>query len=157
MHYLLDELHAYEHDYSGALCPVSHKANPSLAGDRALYAPASRKELASFQTLIMADVKDIHGALNNLDIKVDRIEDVLRGLTEAITAVHPSPIPTHPILSGMWPFFFCVTATDCQALTTEHITHPQHPTTRLPAPPVESNHIGPCHFSFSCAPTQAFC
>jgi len=165
MRYLLDELHAYEHDYSGALCQVSHKANPSLAGDRALYAPASRKELASFQTLIMADVKDIHGAITNLDTKVDCIEDVLRGLTEAITAAHPSPIPTpssgghppaYPILSGMWPFFFCVTATDCQALTTEHITHPQHPTTWLPAPPVESNHIGPHHFSFSCAPTQAF-
>ena len=33
MCYLLDELHAYEHDYSGALHRVSHKANPSLAGD----------------------------------------------------------------------------------------------------------------------------
>ena len=39
---------------------------------------------------------------------------------------------------------------------TECITHPQHLTTQLPTPPVESNHIGPCHFSFSCAPTQAF-
>ncbi|KIM54587.1 hypothetical protein SCLCIDRAFT_69528, partial [Scleroderma citrinum Foug A] len=33
MCYLLDELHAYKHDYSGVLCQVSHNANPSLAGD----------------------------------------------------------------------------------------------------------------------------
>ena len=38
---------------------------------------------------------------------------------------------------------------------TERTTHTQHPTTQLPASPV-SNHIGPRHFSFSCAPTQAF-
>ena len=77
MCYLLDELHAYEHDYSGALRRVSHKANSSLAGERALYAPASRMELASFQTLIMADMKDVHGSLANLDTKVGCIEDAL--------------------------------------------------------------------------------
>ena len=175
MRYLLDELHAYEHDYSGALCRVSHKANPSLAGERALCAPASRKELASFQKLIRADVKDVRDALVNLDTKVSRIEanldtkvgrieDMLRGLTEAITGACVGPIPApsssglppaYSTLSGMplW-FFFCVVA-DCYALTTEHTAHPQHLTTQLPAPPA-SNHIGPRHFSFSCTPTQAF-
>ena len=108
MRYLLDELHAYEHDYSGALHPlVSHKDSPSLAGDRALCAPATRKELASFQTSIIADVKDIRDALTNgiakldakLDAKVGCIEDILRDLTEAITGACPSLVPT-PSSSG---------------------------------------------------------
>ena len=104
MCYLLDELHAYEHDYSGALHPlVSHKDSPSLAGDRALCAPAMRKELASFQTSIIADVKDVRDALANgiakLDAKVGRIKDILRDLTEAVTGARPSPVPT-PSSSG---------------------------------------------------------
>ena len=81
MRYLLDELHAYEHDYSGALRLVQHKDNPSLAGDCALCAPALRKELASFQTSIMAEVKDVRNALANLatkggntDAKIEAIE-----------------------------------------------------------------------------------
>lgn len=105
MRYLLDALHAYEHDYSGALRFVPDKDNPSLAGDRALHAPASRKELASFQTSIMADVRDTRGALANLDAKVDRIqdkmddnfrriEDMLRGLTGATTGARPGLVPT---------------------------------------------------------------
>ena len=117
MRYLLDELHAYEHDYSGALRLVQHKDNPSLAGDRALCAPASRKELASFQTSIMAEVKDVRNALANLatkggntDAKIEaiearvermeakfdtnfgRIEDLLRG--RATVAAPPSPVHT---------------------------------------------------------------
>ena len=104
MRYLLDELHAYEHDYSGTPRPlVSHKDSPSLASDRALCAPATRKELASFQTSIIADVKDVHDALANgiakLDTKVGRIEDILRDLTEAVTGARPSPVPT-PLSSG---------------------------------------------------------
>ena len=104
MRYLLDELHAYEHDYSGALRPlVSHKDKPSLASDGALCAPASRKELASFQTSIIADVKDVRDALTKLDAKLDakvgRIEDILRDLTEAVTGARPSPVPT-PSSSG---------------------------------------------------------
>ena len=126
MHYLLDELHAYEHDYSGALHRVSHNADPSLAGDHALCAPASRKELASFQTSIMASVKGVRGALTSLDAKMDvkvgHIENMLQGLTEAITGACPSPIPipssgghppAYPVLSGMplWSFFRV--AADC--------------------------------------------
>ena len=132
MHYLLDELHAYEHDYSGALRQVPLKNNPSLAGDRALYAPASRKELASFQTSVLGDIKDVHGALTNLnakvghikanfDTKVDRIEDMLQCLTEAVTGVRQGPVPApssgghptaYPTLSGEPLWFFCFTA-DC--------------------------------------------
>ena len=100
MRYLLNELHAYEHDYSGALHPlVSHKDKPSLASDGALCAPALRKELASFQTSIIADVKDVRDALTKLDAKVGRIEDILQDLTEAVTGARPSPVPT-PSSSG---------------------------------------------------------
>ncbi|KAG2140603.1 hypothetical protein DEU56DRAFT_734911 [Suillus clintonianus] len=38
--YLLDELHAYENDYSDALAPISRGANTSLAGEQALMRPA---------------------------------------------------------------------------------------------------------------------
>ena len=122
MRYLLDELHAYEHDYSGALRQVSHKANSSLAGERALYAPALRMELTSFQTLIIADMKDVHGSLANLDTNVGCIEDVLRGLTDTITGACPGLIPTpssggHPsaylTLSGTSLWFFICAAADC--------------------------------------------
>ena len=108
MRYLLDELHVYEHDYSGALRSlVSHKDSPSLTDDHALCAPATRKELASFQTSIIADVNDVHDALANgidklhskLDAKVRLIEDILRDLTEAVTGACPSPVPT-PSSSG---------------------------------------------------------
>ncbi|KAG1814581.1 hypothetical protein DFJ58DRAFT_673655, partial [Suillus subalutaceus] len=37
--YLLDELHAYETDYSDALAPISHGADVSLAGEHALARP----------------------------------------------------------------------------------------------------------------------
>ena len=119
MHYLLDELHAYEHDYSGALRRVPLKNNPSLAGDRALYAPASRKELASFQTSVLGDIKDVRGALTNLDAKVGRIEDMLQCLTEAVTGARQGPVPTplsgghptaYPTLSGEPLWFFCFAA-----------------------------------------------
>ena len=79
MRYLLDELHAYEHDYSGALRLVLHKDNPSLAGDRALCAPASRKELGSFQTSIMAEMKDVRDALADLATKGGNTDAKNRG------------------------------------------------------------------------------
>ena len=72
------------------------------------------------------NVKDVHGALTNLDTKMDdkvgHIKNMLQGLTEAITDACPSPIliplsgghpPAYPVLSGtpLWSFF-CVAA-DC--------------------------------------------
>jgi hypothetical protein len=53
--YLLDELHAYEMDYSDALAPISHDANISLAGEHALTRPASTEELH----MVHADVNGL--------------------------------------------------------------------------------------------------
>jgi hypothetical protein len=62
--YLLDELHAYETDYSDALAPISRGADTSLAGEHALVGPASTEELRS----VAADVSYLRndiGSVNN--------------------------------------------------------------------------------------------
>ena len=184
MRHPLDELHAYEHDYSGALRLVQHKDNSSLAGDRALCAPASRKELASFQTSIMAEVKDVRNAFANLatkggntEAKIDanfervnanfgRIEDLLRGRP---TGAPPSPVPTpssggHPPARpttrslGTWYRFGSSVPllTARLSRTTERATHPQHPTTQSPVVPVGHIPIGPPQFGLSYDPTKTF-
>ena len=87
MRHPLDELHAYEHDYSGALRLVQHKDNSSLAGDRALCAPASRKELVSFQTSIMAEVKDVRNALANLATKGGNTDAKIKAIEAKIETI----------------------------------------------------------------------
>lgn len=44
IHYLLDELHTYEEDYSDALAPISRKASESHAGEATEMAPLSTAE-----------------------------------------------------------------------------------------------------------------
>ncbi|KAG1741594.1 hypothetical protein EDD22DRAFT_786691 [Suillus occidentalis] len=66
--YLLDELHAYEADYSDALAPISRGANDSLAGENALVSPASTEELRLVHASVTADVDRLRndiGSVNN--------------------------------------------------------------------------------------------
>jgi hypothetical protein len=71
--YLLDELHAYETDYSDALAPISGDADASLAGEHALASPASTKELRS----VTADV-------NGLRSDIGSVNDTLRSPTSVV-------------------------------------------------------------------------
>ncbi|KAG2128935.1 uncharacterized protein EDB93DRAFT_1095770 [Suillus bovinus] len=66
--YLLDELHAYETDYSNALAPISRGANNSLAGENILVSPASTEELRLVHASVTADVDRLRndiGSVNN--------------------------------------------------------------------------------------------
>jgi hypothetical protein len=71
--YLLDELHAYETDYSDALAPISRGADASLAGEHALASPASTEELRS----VAADVNGLHSDMGS-------VNDTLRSLTSVV-------------------------------------------------------------------------
>ncbi|KAJ8593535.1 Bromodomain-containing protein [Rhizopogon salebrosus TDB-379] len=71
--YLLDELHAYETDYSDALAPISRGADASLAGEHALASPASTEELRS----VAADVKGLCSDIGS-------VNNTLRSLTSVI-------------------------------------------------------------------------
>jgi hypothetical protein len=71
--YLLDELHAYETDYSDALAPISRGADASLASEHALASPTSTEELRS----VAADV-------NGLRSDIGSVNDTLRSLTSVV-------------------------------------------------------------------------
>ncbi|KAG1868094.1 hypothetical protein C8R48DRAFT_771798 [Suillus tomentosus] len=64
--YLLDELHAYETDYSDALSPISRGADASLAGEHALTRPASTEELRMVHTSVAADVNSLRNDMRSL-------------------------------------------------------------------------------------------
>ncbi|KAG2123793.1 hypothetical protein DEU56DRAFT_917280 [Suillus clintonianus] len=75
--YLLDELHAYENDYSDALAPISRGANASLAGEQALMRPASIEELRMVHSSVTTDV-------NNLRNDIGSVHNSLRTLTNVM-------------------------------------------------------------------------
>ncbi|KAG1848191.1 hypothetical protein C8R48DRAFT_569353, partial [Suillus tomentosus] len=64
--YLLDELHAYETDYSDALSPISRGADASLAGEHALTRPASTEELRMVHASVAADVNSLRNDMRSL-------------------------------------------------------------------------------------------
>ncbi|KAG1848957.1 hypothetical protein DFJ58DRAFT_729717 [Suillus subalutaceus] len=66
VHYLLDELHAYETDYSNALAPISRGADASLAGEHALTRPASTEELRMVHASVAADVNGLRNDMRSL-------------------------------------------------------------------------------------------
>ncbi|KAG2354498.1 hypothetical protein BDR07DRAFT_1494500 [Suillus spraguei] len=64
--YILDELHAYETDYSDALAPISCDADASLAGEHVLTRPASTEELHMVHASVTADVNSLHNNMRSL-------------------------------------------------------------------------------------------
>ena len=56
MHYLLDELHTYETDYSDALAPTSQEATASFAGEAVLLRPATTEALRMAHAALTADM-----------------------------------------------------------------------------------------------------
>ena len=113
IHYLLDELHYYQHDYSDTLRrPHRSDADMSLIADRALLAPASREELRSFHSSVTADLREIRNAVATLDnsmstvcTKVGHIEDMLGNVTNSLCSLteaiitHSGPLPSGPLPS----------------------------------------------------------
>ncbi|KAN0101337.1 hypothetical protein V8E55_001321 [Tylopilus felleus] len=57
--YLLNELHAYEVDYSDALAPVQQEIDQSLAGEAALIQPMSTEELRMVHSSVVGDIQEL--------------------------------------------------------------------------------------------------
>ncbi|KAG2110244.1 uncharacterized protein F5147DRAFT_796945, partial [Suillus discolor] len=89
--YLLDELHAYETDYSDALAPISRGADVSLAGEHALVRPASTEELRMVHASVAADV-------NCLRNDISLVNSSLRSLTNVVmqAACTTATAPQYP-------------------------------------------------------------
>ncbi|KAG2094650.1 uncharacterized protein F5147DRAFT_819885 [Suillus discolor] len=81
--YLLDELHAYETDYSDALAPISRGTDASLAGEHALTRPASTEELHMVHASVAADVNSLRNDMRSLTSVV-----VQAACSTAITLQH---------------------------------------------------------------------
>jgi len=111
MRYLLDELHYYEHDHSGALGPTARHANSSLVGDgpltRALTADIAAlhkavEKISASQAVVSEDVRKVsavQAAMSN-DVKDMRqqfgnVSNMLaeRSFAPTTTVVGPSGLP----------------------------------------------------------------
>ncbi|KAG1718424.1 uncharacterized protein EDB91DRAFT_1066652 [Suillus paluster] len=84
--YLLDELHAYETDYSDALAPISRGADASLAGEHALARPASTEELRMVHASVSADVNSLRNDMRSLTSVVAQAACTTRHMCESRTA-----------------------------------------------------------------------
>ena len=71
MRYLLNELHAYETDYSNALAPTSWEATASFAGEAVLLRPASTEALNMVHAALTADVTTLYKAMVNISASQD--------------------------------------------------------------------------------------
>ncbi|KAG1888119.1 hypothetical protein F4604DRAFT_1674537 [Suillus subluteus] len=76
--YLLDELHAYETDYSDALAPISRGADVSLAGEHALARPASTEELRMVHASVAADVNCLRNDISSVNNSLRSLTNKLR-------------------------------------------------------------------------------
>ena len=95
MHYLLDELHAYETDYSDALAPTSREATASFTGEAALLRPATTEALRMAHAALTTDMatlrkdvmtsqaamaEDICQRLNNVTNLINSLSALAPGL-----------------------------------------------------------------------------
>ncbi|KAG1870629.1 hypothetical protein DFJ58DRAFT_652909 [Suillus subalutaceus] len=94
VHYLLDELHTYETDYSDALAPISCGADASLAGEYALARPASTEELRMVHASVATDV-------NSLRNEIGSVNNSLHSLTKCASRTPtPSYTPSGPVVGA---------------------------------------------------------
>ena len=95
MRYLLDELHAYETDYSDALAPTSWEATASFTGEAALLRPATTEALRMAHAALTTDMatlrkdvmtsqaamaEDICQRLNNVTNLINSLSALAPGL-----------------------------------------------------------------------------
>ncbi|KAG1879967.1 hypothetical protein F4604DRAFT_1679111 [Suillus subluteus] len=76
--YLLNELHAYETDYSDALAPISRGADVSLAGEHALARPVSTEELCMVHASVAADVNCLRNDISSINNSLRSLTNKLR-------------------------------------------------------------------------------
>ncbi|KAG1836898.1 hypothetical protein F4604DRAFT_1602155 [Suillus subluteus] len=89
--YLLDELHAYETNYSDALAPISRGADVSLAGEHALARPASTEELRMVHASVAADVNCLRNDISSVNNSLRSLTNVVvqAACTTATALQHP--------------------------------------------------------------------
>ena len=90
MHYLLDELHAYETDYSNALAPTLREATASFAGEAALLHPATTEALRMAHAALTMDVATLRkDVMTSQAAMVEDISQKLNVMTNLISSLAP--------------------------------------------------------------------
>jgi hypothetical protein len=78
--YLLDELHSYEEDHSGALCPIQRDAQGSLLGEHVLIQPVSTQEARLMHTSIHSDLKGMQNEMGSVKATVSKMTSTMNAL-----------------------------------------------------------------------------
>ena len=86
--YLLDELHAYEVDYSDALAPVQQEIDRSLAGEAALVQPKSTEELRMVHSSVVGDIQELRADMNSIAQSVRAMMEVVGRLENSSPGEH---------------------------------------------------------------------
>ena len=90
MRYLLDELHAYETDYSDALAPTSREATASFAGEAALLRPATTEALRMAHAALTTDVATLRkDVMTSQAAMAEDISQKLNVMTNLISSLAP--------------------------------------------------------------------
>jgi hypothetical protein len=100
LRYLLDELHSYEEDYSGALCPVQDESHISLLGEHRLVGPASTEEVRMLHGSISSEFKVVQNDLGAMKLAVNKLMATLTDLTQnnLFIASHRQALPQQAIV-----------------------------------------------------------
>lgn len=71
MRYILNELHAYEHDYSDVLSPLPHDRWGSLLGEHRLVDPASTEEVWMSHVSLASEVNTVKDKIGSVKTTVN--------------------------------------------------------------------------------------
>ncbi|KAF9220457.1 hypothetical protein BS17DRAFT_810670 [Gyrodon lividus] len=77
--YLLDELYAYEADYSNALAPIQQELDQSLAGEAALVQPMSTEELRMVHSSVTVNMQELRADMDNIAQSVCALVEIVTG------------------------------------------------------------------------------
>jgi hypothetical protein len=77
--YLLDELYAYEANYSDTLAPIQQETDQSLAGEAALVRPMSTEELRMVHSSVMGDIQELQAEMGDIANSVQALMEIVGG------------------------------------------------------------------------------
>jgi hypothetical protein len=89
LRYLLDELHSYEEDYSGALCPLQNEADVSLLGEHRLVGPASAEEVQMMHGSISSEFKLVQSDLGMMKLTIAQLTATMADMNNLFIARQP--------------------------------------------------------------------
>lgn len=107
--YLLDELYAYEADYSDALAPIQQETDQSLAGEAALVQPMSTEELQMVHSSVTGDIRELQADMGIIANSVHTLIEIVgaSGSTNGSTSKCCIRLPTSesPMCAPLTPLF----------------------------------------------------